>query len=112
MSTTACVIKSIKDILKWSFICRFYSSLAKNNLGAAAYDFSQIEEGDSKITRVSKNEIAKTYLSMAKECKDSLKEVIRLYRQNGAIPRSLSSYDTNMWFYTRLVDNNPGTPLI
>lgn len=93
-----------KDILKWYFTCRYYANLAKNSLGAAAYDFSEVSEGDSTIRKVSKNEIAKTYNTLAKQCEESLKEVIKFYRMNNALPRSQSSFDTPMYLYSRVND--------
>lgn len=93
-----------KDILKWSFICNYYSNLAKNSLGAAAWDFSEVSEGDSTIRKASRNEIAKSYNEMAKQCKLSLKETIQYYKTNNSLPRSLSSFDTNQWLYSRVSD--------
>lgn len=93
-----------KDIFKWLFTCKYYANLAKNNLGAAMYDWSEVSEGDSTIRRVSKNEIAKTYNVMAKQCEESLKDAIKYYKTNNALPRSQSAYDTPMYLFSRIND--------
>ncbi len=99
-----CLSNDEKDIFKWLFTCRYYANLVKNNLGAAAYDWSEMREGDSVIRKVSVNEIAKTYALLAKQCEDSLKEMIKFYRMNKALPRSQSSFNTNMWLFNRTPD--------
>ena len=93
-----------KDILKFFFICQYYANLAKNSLGAAAFSFISVKESDTEIRTVSKNDLAKSYNEMSKQCKESLKETIKFYRQNKALPRSASAYDSNSWLYSRIKD--------
>lgn len=106
---TPCINNDEKDIFKWLFICQYYANQAKNNLGASMYDWSEIKEADSVVRRVSKNEIAKTYLQLSSQCKESLKQIILYYKTNRALPRSLSSYNSPMWKYDRV--NDPHTPI-
>ena len=93
-----------KDIFKWLFQCQYFSNLAKNSLGAAAFDWISLSEGDSSVKRVSKNDLAKSYSELLKQCRASLNEMIKHYRMNWALPRSKSAYDSNAYLYSRLSD--------
>ncbi len=99
-----CITNDQKDILKWFFTCKYYANLARANLGAAAYDWVEMREGDTVIRTVSKNEIAKTYAQLASQCETSLKEIIKFYRMNHALPKSMSAWDSPMWLYPRVND--------
>lgn len=68
------------------YICDYYSKKANSALGAFAYDWTEIQ-GDKQgsIRRVSRNEIAKTYLQFAKDCKVNLAELIDWMKTNDAI---------------------------
>lgn len=44
-------------ILKYIYFVHYYNRLVRSNLGASAYDFSEISEGDTTIRRASRNEI-------------------------------------------------------
>ena len=99
-----------KDIFKWMFICQHYSNQARANLGAGAYDWSEIVEFDSRIRRVSKNEIAKTFLQLSSQCSESLKQIILYYKTNKALPLSLSSWNSLSLLYPRSDDpHQPAT---
>jgi hypothetical protein len=76
-------------IMTQMYKVRYYNKVASDNLGASAYDWSELSEGDSRIRRVSKNEISKTYLQLAKDEQISLKESILFYRTNAATPTSI-----------------------
>lgn len=76
-------------ILYQMYLIYYYSKEIKNNLGAAQYDWSEIKEGDSTIRRVSKNEVAKTYLSLKRDADNALRDLIFHYRQNKATPLSI-----------------------
>jgi hypothetical protein len=101
---TPCVDQNIKDIIKWLFICQYYKNAAKSNLGASAYDWSEVREGDSVVRRVSKNEIAKTFLQLSSQCSEDLKDLIKYYKVNSCLPASMSSATTNMFLYNRVDD--------
>src|SRR6266403_1509374 len=51
-------------ILKYLYLVYYYNRLIKSNLQAGAFDWSELSEGDSHIRRVSRNEIAKTYIQL------------------------------------------------
>lgn len=104
LELSPCIDNDQKDIFKWLFTCSFYRNQSKKNLGATSYDWVSIEEGDSKIRRVSKNDIAKTLMALSKDCEESLKQIIMYYKTNKALPRSLSSYNSPDWKFARVSD--------
>ena len=72
------------------YLIKHYSSKIKANLGASAYDWSELSEGDSKVRRVSRNEVAKTY----KQVRDSFDvELMRLVNRYNKRQSSPVSYD-------------------
>ena len=75
-----------KVIFKELYIIKHFTRWITKNLGAAAYDWSEIVEGDSNIRRVSKNEIAKTYLQLRKAAREELEDLIFFYKQNLSTP--------------------------
>jgi len=99
-----CMEDTQKSIYKWMFMCYYWNLLARRNLGATGYDWSEITEADSRIRRVSKNEIAKNYMSIAKDCMASLKEIIKYYKLNQCLPSSMSSWNSPTTLYPRVND--------
>lgn len=83
------------------YICQYYDKQARINLGAAAYDWSEIREGDSVTRRVSKNEQAKVYLSLSKDCKEEVNHWAMQYRISRSLPLSLEGYFGDLVRYTR-----------
>jgi hypothetical protein len=62
------------------YLCDYYRKKANENLGASAYDWTFIEgEDQGTIRRVSKNEVAKTYMQLRKDCKDQVDHLIQWY---------------------------------
>lgn len=82
------------DILKTLYFIKYYGSLAKNSLGAASYDnWVSLGEGDSKITKLNKNEIAKTYRGVVKDYQTQLDNLVFLYKKNQVMPSSVDFPD-------------------
>jgi len=108
-----CIDNNQKDILKWMFNCHYYNLQGRRFIGASGWETNSwvsIEEGDSKIRRVSPNDIAKTYFNLAKDCKESLNSSILFYRTNGAMPQSLSSWNSPVWKALRVSDPHVPAP--
>lgn len=65
--------QNISGIYTEMYYCFYYNKLANKNLGAAAYDWTEIA-GDEQgtIRKVSKNEVAKTYRLLSKDCREGL----------------------------------------
>lgn len=78
-------------IFKELFNIAYYSRLITQNLGANAYstDFTEVKEGDSSIRRVSKNEIAKTYMTLKRQSQETLTDLIKMWRMNQCNPQSI-----------------------
>lgn len=98
-----------KVIFKNIYFCQYYSNMANKNLGATGFAWVSIEEGDSKIRRASKTDIAKAFMGMAKDCQENLNKMIFYYKMNKALPSSLSSWNSPMLQYGRV--NDPQQPV-
>ena len=68
------------------YLCHYFTRKASENLGAMAYDSWVEIEGDNqgRIRRTSRNEIAKSYMSLAKECKSNPNELIKWYKDHSS----------------------------
>jgi hypothetical protein len=84
-------------IYKLLFNYKYYNSLARTSLASsstAAGDWVTLEEGDSKITRLNKNEISKTYRGLAQDAKQELDKAVKMYLKYGAISQQIAGDDT------------------
>lgn len=71
------MIATESGIYEQMYICDYFSKKANANLGANAYDWTEIDgDKQGKIRRVSKNEVAKTYRALGTDCKEQLKKLI------------------------------------
>ena len=75
-----------KDILKLLYYVYVYRRLNRNALGAGAYDWSEIQEGDTSIRRVSKNELAKSYKALKDDIQKELDDLVFFYKQRQSLP--------------------------
>ncbi len=73
-------------ILKYLYLVYYYNRLIKSNLGAGAFDWSELSEGDSRIRRVSRNEIAKTYIQLKNALEARLHQLVFRYKQDQTVP--------------------------
>jgi len=77
----------------------FYNKQARNTLkGAAGYgggDWISLSEGDSSITRSNKNEVAKSYKSLAADTREQLDKMIQSYLKFRATPQQVVGDDTS-----------------
>lgn len=94
------VTEDQKIIFKKLYELHYYSRQIQKNLGASAYDWSEIIEGDTQIRRVSKNEIAKNYASLRRELQAEIDALVFFYKQNQCLPASYSAY-TDIIRYNR-----------
>lgn len=73
----------VSGIYVEAYYCYYYNKMANKNLGAAAYDWTEIAgEEQGTIRRVSKNEVSKTYRLLAKDCRERLDELTKWYGEN------------------------------
>lgn len=87
-------------ILNYLYLLNYYNRQIQSNLGASAYDWSEVKEGDSSVRRVSRNEIAKTYKTLASDTKDYLVKLIEAYKRHHCISASIHS---NIDAYTKIL---------
>jgi hypothetical protein len=73
-------------IYEQQYFCYYYKKKANANLGASSWDWTEIRgEDQGTIRKVSKNETAKTYLQLSKECEQSLKDLIEWYAEQDMV---------------------------
>lgn len=76
-----------QDILKELFTIKFYERSAASALNAAGYDtWVEIADDGSRVRRVSKNDLAKSFQSQKRESETRLLRLVASYNQNGANP--------------------------
>ena len=75
------------------YLMNYYQRQQKNYLGASGYDndWSEISEGDTRIKRTSRNEIAKNYILLSNDIRDYLYKISESYRRWKCVPASLHS---------------------
>lgn len=74
----------------------FYNKKARDTLqeiSSAGQDWLSLREGDSSITRVNKNEVAKSYKSLASDAKQELDKMIQSYLKFRATPQQVVGDD-------------------
>jgi hypothetical protein len=64
------------------------SSLSNGN------DWTSLREGDSAITRVNKNEVAKNFRALARDTKEDLEKAVKMYLKYNAVPDQIAGDDT------------------
>ena len=74
--------QNVSGIYTEMFYCYYYNKQANKNLGASAYDWTEIVgEDQGAIRKVSKNEVAKTYRSLSNDCKVRLDQLTKWYNE-------------------------------
>jgi hypothetical protein len=74
--------QNVSGIYTEMYYCYYYNKQANKNLGSSAYDWTEImgqEQGS--VRKVSKNEVAKTYRTLAKDCRERLDELTKWYSE-------------------------------
>jgi len=99
ISTEYCIVdqdycpelgESEAAILGNLYLLRYYNKMINNNLGASAYNWNELREGDSVIRKVSNNEISKTYLQLKNTISEYIKFLVSSYKQNQCVPTGYS----------------------
>jgi hypothetical protein len=79
------------------FEYNYYSQLARDtaiSATTAAGDWTSLGEGDSRISRVNKNEVSKTLRGIAADTKQSLDKSVKMYLKYEATPNQVVGDDT------------------
>lgn len=83
-------------IYKMLFNYNYYFHMARSVAVSATrvgQDWVSMQEGDSKITRVNKNEISKNLRALANDAKDTLDKSVKMYLKYGAVPMQIVGDD-------------------
>lgn len=81
------ITDSQKNIFKLLYFIQFYQRQATNSLGAAAFDsVVEVEEGNRRVRKISKNEVAKTYMQMKKSANEELIALVNAYKIAQMVP--------------------------
>lgn len=72
--------QAISGIYEEMYYCDYYNKKANSFLGAAGYDWVEIQgEEQGSYRKVSRNDTAKTYLTLAKDCQERMSSLIAWY---------------------------------
>ena len=84
-----------RSIYKQMYLYEFYTKKTRQVLRGvdSSVDFLTLREGDTMITRTNKNELAKTYRSLANDAKVELDQLVDSYRIFQAAPVQVAGYD-------------------
>lgn len=80
------------------YLANFYKKKSRDTLRGIdeSADFITLREGDTVITRTNKNEIAKTYLSLAKQAEETLKNLVYKYNVYNSSPIQVAGRDGDL----------------
>jgi hypothetical protein len=90
-----------QDIYTQLYLKHFYDKKARNVLRGidgslnSDIDWIRLREGDSLIVRSNKTDVAKLYLSMAKDAAEELENLVYSYNFYQAVPRQVAGNDGN-----------------
>jgi hypothetical protein len=84
-----------RAIYKQMYLYEFYTKKTRQVLRGidSSVDFITLREGDSMITRTNKNELAKTYRSLANDAKAEMDQLINSYKIYQARPVQVAGED-------------------
>lgn len=82
-------------IYKCIYNINYYQRKLSESLNAAAYDtWVEIQDEGSRVKRVSKNDLAKSYTAQIKDSSMNCKDLVNMYRMNHASPSQVVGDDT------------------
>jgi len=85
-------------IYKMLFDYEYYKNEARQMAQSSmsvGNDWTSLREGDSSITRINKNEVAKNFRSLAKDAKEDLDKSVKSYLKYNAVPDQIVGDDIN-----------------
>lgn len=84
-------------IFKLLFEYNYYYRLSRytaTSIMTVGQDWINLQEGDSKITRINYNEVSKNLRGLAKDAKETLDKAVKMYLKYGAVPQQIAGDDT------------------
>jgi hypothetical protein len=84
------------SIYKQIYMRQFYNKKTRDVLRGteSLTDFITLREGDSQISRLNKNELAKTYRSLANDAQEELDKMVSAYNLYQASPSQVLNYNS------------------
>ena len=89
------------SILKKMYIVHYYDQQIRATVGAASSDpVVEVASDGSRVRKINKNELSKTYLSLKREEYAELKDLINSYKLRKASPVQVAGDDTQVGQYS------------
>ena len=84
-----------RSIYKQMYLYEFYTKKTRQVLRGvdSSVDFVTVREGDTMITRTNKNELAKTYRSLANDAREEIERLVSSYNIYQAAPVQVAGED-------------------
>tara|TARA_B100000427_G_scaffold295838_1_gene275180 strand:- start:1294 stop:1917 length:624 start_codon:yes stop_codon:yes gene_type:complete len=83
------------SILKKMYIVHYYDQQIRSTVGAASTDpIVEVASDGSRVRKINKNELSKTYLALKKEEYQELADLINAYKSRKASPIQVAGDDT------------------
>jgi len=96
------------SILKKMYIVHYYDQQIRTTVGAASSDpVVEVASDGSRVRKINKNELSKTYLSLKKEEYGELINLINAYKLRKASPVQVAGDDTQVGQYSIDYDGYP-----
>ena len=111
-STSIPVIVSIQaeeaSVLKKMYIVHYYDQQIRSTVGAASSDpVVEVASDGSRVRKINKNELSKTYLSLKREEYNELTDLINSYKLRKSSPVQVAGDDTQVGQYSINYDGYP-----
>ena len=96
------------SILKKMYIVHYYDQQIRSTVGAASSDpVVEVASDGSRVRKINKNELSKTYISLKKEEYAELTDLVNAYKLRKASPVQVAGDDTVAGFYSLDYDGYP-----
>ena len=96
------------SILKKMYVVHYYDQQIRSTVGAASTDpVVEVASDGSRVRKINKNELSKTYISLKKEEYSELTDLINAYKLRKASPVQVAGDDTVVGQYSINYDGYP-----
>ena len=96
------------SILKKMYIVHYYDQQIRSTVGAASTDpVVEVASDGSRVRKINKNELSKTYISLKKEEYSELTDLINAYKLRKSSPVQVAGDDTRVGQYSIDYDGYP-----
>ena len=96
------------SILKKMYVVHYYDQQIRSTVGAASTDpIVEVASDGSRVRKINKNELSKTYISLKREEYSELTDLINAYKLRKAAPVQVAGDDTVVGQYSINYDGYP-----